>query len=393
MAGFMKLVAVLAALVFVLTLPAAILVFDIGQVLFSEDRIKPILVDQLTATDELRQSLVTSFLSGSGAEPANPGGFELVRAAESLSPVQAAEMTNLLLPEEWFRDQIGGAVADLYAWIDGDQPRPQFAIDLRPLKLKLVIGGARQLMQLLIDSWPQCLPGQNTQIEQAMLSSKPPPILYCKPSSSLRGSYTDLTSIWLTNRIPALPDTLSLVGEGASAPTVVDLTELKARIRLARVLARWAWMIPASILGVIMALAIRSWPGLTRWWGIPLALAGIFSLAPIPFAKAFEGRLLRELPPGEALPPVVKDALASAAGGIRVAVLQALAAQAILLVLLGAGLAVVGWLLDRRGLTRRSVRVDSAGAGSPPGSAEQLLVSASQPVAEDFGERPTGIFG
>src|SRR4030066_1473784 len=114
MAGFMKLVAVLAALVFVLTLPATILAFDIGQVLFSEDRIKPILVDQPTATDELRQTLVTSFLSGSGAEPANPGGFELVRATESLSPVQAAEMTNLLLPEEWFRDQIGGAVADLY---------------------------------------------------------------------------------------------------------------------------------------------------------------------------------------------------------------------------------------------------------------------------------------
>jgi len=393
MAGFMRLLAVLVALVFVLTLPATILAFDIGQVLFSEDRIKPILVDQLTATDELRQTLVTSFLSGSGAEPINPGGFDLVRSARSLSPGQVVELTNLLLPDAWFRDQIGGVVTGIYGWIDSDQTRPLLTIDLRPLKLKLVNGGARQLMQLLIDSWPQCLPGQNSQIEQAMLSSKPPPILYCKPSSSLRDIYTERTSIWLTNRVPALPDTLSLVGEGASAPPVPDLTALKARIRLTRDLARWAWMIPASILGMIMALAIRSWPGLTRWWGIPLALGGIFSLAPIPFAKAFEGRLLRELPPGEALPPVVKDALASAAGGIRVAVLQALAAQAILLVLLGAGLAVVGWLLDRRGLTRRSVRVDSGDSGFPPGLVEQFPVSASQPEAEDFAERPTGIFG
>jgi hypothetical protein len=173
----------------------------------------------------------------------------------------------------------------------------------------------------------------------------------------------------------------------------VDLTELKARIRLARALARWAWMIPASILGVIMALAIRSWPGLARWWGIPLGVAGVFSLLPIPFAKAFEGRLLRELGAGEALPPVVKDTLTSTAGGIRVAVLQALAAQAILLVLLGAGLAVAGWLLDRRGLNRRSMKVDSAGLDFPPGLAEQFPVSASQPESEDFAERPTGIFG
>src|SRR4030066_192044 len=118
MAGFMKLVAVLAALVFVLTLPATILAFDIGQVLFSEDRIKPILVDRLTATDELRQTLVTSFLSGSGAEPTNPGGFDLVRAAKSLSPGQVVDLTNLLLPDARFRDQIGGVVTGIYSWID-----------------------------------------------------------------------------------------------------------------------------------------------------------------------------------------------------------------------------------------------------------------------------------
>src|SRR3989337_1336586 len=86
MAGFMKLVAVLAALVFVLTLPATILAFDIGQVLFSEDRIKPILVDQLAASDELRQTLVTNFLSGSGAGPTNPGQFDLAPGGQSLSP-------------------------------------------------------------------------------------------------------------------------------------------------------------------------------------------------------------------------------------------------------------------------------------------------------------------
>jgi len=393
MAGFMKLVAVLAALVFVLTLPATILAFDIGQVLFSEDRIKPILVDQLAASDELRQTLVTNFLSGSGAGPTNPGQFDLARAAKSLSPGQAMELTNLLLPEEWFREQIGGVVASLYAWIDGDQARPQLTIDLRPLKERLLNGGARQLMQLLIDSWPQCLPGQNSQLEQAMLSSKPPPILYCKPPSSLHDIYTERTSIWLTNGARAMPETISLAGEGASASAGPDLTELKDRIHLIRDLARWAWMIPASLFGVIMALAIRSWPGLTRWWGIPLAVAGIFSLLPTPFAKAFEGRLLRELGPGEALPPFVKDALVSAAGGIRVAVLQALAAQAIILVLLGAGLVVVGWLLGRRGLDRRPVRVDSAGSGFPPGLVEQLPASDSQPQAEDLAERPTGIFG
>jgi hypothetical protein len=77
---------------------------------------------------------------------------------------------------------------------------------------------------------------------------------------------------------------------------------------------------------------------------------------------------------------VLVDALTNAAGGIRTAVVQALAAQASLLILVGAALLIGSWLLGRRAASRLAADAGPAPAGSP------------YPTHEPS-ERPSGIFG
>jgi hypothetical protein len=366
--------AVLIAFIMVISMPIALMAYNLGQVVFSKDKVTQIISDQLIASGEVRRMLVVSFLSNPSPQGTNANDFSLVRAAQDLSPEQMQELTNLLLPEDWFRQQVGSMVGGIYGWLEGDQPRPQLTLDLVPLKERLLGGGAQQLMLLLIDSWPQCLSDQLAQIEQSIQSTRPPAILYCKPPSSLRGIYTERSTIWFTNQVRAMPEKIPL-GDQAGA-SVAELTLLRNRIRLLRDVLRFGWMIPASLLGLIMALAVRSWLGLTRWWGASLAATGMGGLAMIPLARPLETRLLRQLQPGENLPPILMDMLASASDAFRTAVVQALAAQAILLVLIGVGLLIGGWLWSRR-----RVSAESSGPGTAPAG----------PLGTSEG--PTGLFG
>jgi hypothetical protein len=372
-----RVLAVIIALLLVVSMPMALVVFDIEQVMFSKDKVTQIIGDQLAASGDVRSLLVISFLSNPGPQGSDANAFSLVRAAQGLTPEQKQELTNLLLPQDWFLNQVGSVLGGIYAWIDGVQPRPQLALDLRPLKERLLNGGAQQLMLLLINSWPQCSSGQLAQIEDAIRFSRIPPMLYCRPAGTLLGPFTDQSTAWFTNQVRAMPDSVSLTGQKLSAAQTAELTVLRDRIRLARDVMRYGWMLPASLFGLIMALAIRSWTGLTRWWGAPLAGTGLASLLMIPFARPLQARLVGRLQPGEALPPVLLDTLAHTASGIRSAVVRALAAQAIILLLFGAGLLVGGWLWSRR----------------RPSSREPAPAGPSQPQSLDAVGRPSGLFG
>jgi hypothetical protein len=56
----------------------------------------------------------------------------------------------------------------------------------------------------------------------------------------------------------------------------------------------WGWFLPASLLGVIMILVIRSMRDIGQWWGIPLLLGGLLSLAVLGVVSAGRADLIRD---------------------------------------------------------------------------------------------------
>ena len=46
-------------------------------------------------------------------------------------------------------------------------------------------------------------------------------------------------------------------------------------MRTLRAFSRAGWLLPLSMLGLIVAVAVRSWPQLLRWWGGSTLAAGV----------------------------------------------------------------------------------------------------------------------
>jgi hypothetical protein len=107
-------------------------------------------------------------------------------------------------------------------------------------------------------------------------------------------------------------------------------------------------MLPTSVLGLIVALAVRSWPALLRWWGAPLLGAGlssfltlIISRGIIDQARTSEG--LRSVSAGF-FEPILQNVI----GQLLDLVGGRMFGLALLLSIGGLGLLLVGLWLGRR---------------------------------------------
>ncbi len=93
------------------------------------------------------------------------------------------------------------------------------------------------------------------------------------PRDKLVGTAAESIIVLFNN----LPDELS-IAEPVEEVQKEEINETRVRLnRLLTVLA-WLWLFPFLLLGLVMAMEIRSWRSLGLWWGIPLLSAGILSM-------------------------------------------------------------------------------------------------------------------
>jgi hypothetical protein len=112
-------------------------------------------------------------------------------------------------------------------------------------------------------------------MQQAFFEGGSLPEELCEPPEPMRSRVVDLASIGFEDQVRLLPEAVSLIEP--EAPTE-DFLAVKEQLRFFRALALWGWMLPLSLLGLIMAFAIRKWRDFGRWWGIPLLLGGLGTL-------------------------------------------------------------------------------------------------------------------
>jgi hypothetical protein len=175
---------------------------------------------------------------------------------------------------------MGVVVAGVYEWIDNDRARPEFVVDIAPLKAALLSGGASDLVEIVVDSWPPCTVAEMAQMGVGALLGQQDLVL-CEPPEPLRSGLVGILNVSLAASLRALPDQLSLSQPGASRPASPDVMNAKQRIRTVRALAAWSWLLSPALLGLVMAFAIRTWRGLALWWGVPLMGGALVTLGTI----------------------------------------------------------------------------------------------------------------
>jgi hypothetical protein len=181
-----------------------------------------------------------------------------------------------------------------------------------------------------------------------------------------------------------LPDKISL-SESDTAPASTEVMQAKERIRRTRFLAGWSWLLSPVMLGLVMALVIRSWRGVGLWWGIPLLAGAALTLATAVGVRVGVEGLARSTLGEAAMPAWIEQMIHALVTAMMAVVFRRVALQAGILLVVG-GVVLAAGLLIQRSMDRRTSGV--RGDGTP----RKRLAADAEPPPE-AGAPPSGMFG
>jgi hypothetical protein len=365
----------LLALLFILALPATILLHNIGGQLFSTERMTELLARSFIDSGRLQETLVQAVLeSGNTSLPEGSEGGPVFLAY--LDTVERAQLVAMLVPPDWARAQLEHLLTGLYAWIDGRVEIPDLSLDVEATRARLLDGGLEEMMTVIIDSLPACTDEQLADIGLAVEDEQVAGLDTCLPPEPARTSLIQFATQGFRDQIEALPNRIPIgAAPGEESQLSPELAALRGPLRAVRLAAQWGWLLPASLLGVIMTLAVRSWKGLARWWGVPMMAASVLTIgiSGMPSASlraGFETRLASAEMPAWAL-ETARDLTSGFEKGVR----RDMAGSGALVG--AAGIALL-WAAPRFSRTR-TVR--------PAADGKETV------EADPDAERPTGMFG
>jgi hypothetical protein len=382
----LKIIAVVMVVGLIVSMPIALAGRSFGRVIFRPSVLTSVLRDSLLGSGAMEGFLQGTILTSEIFETLSGGEDEIGRYFEYLSPGEREEILLALLPPNWIEDQFSQGIRDFFAWLDDDRAYPKLALNIKPLKAQLLRGGINTFVDVVVDSWPSCKPDQVENMQQAFFEGGSLPEELCEPPEPMRSRVVDLASIGFEDQVRLLPEAVSLIEP--EAPTE-DFLAVKEQLRFFRALALWGWMLPLSLLGLIMAFAIRKWRDFGRWWGIPLLLGGLGTLFIAFIMSAVREELVSSWATNIIQIGPVREFLSTGFNALYGAGLRPLWVQGIIVVVGG----IVLWFVGRRG-KRTPSRPTGPEQSEPPHIATKIIEpSYLDEEVDDEGEPPSGIFG
>jgi hypothetical protein len=178
------------------------------------------------------------------------------------------------------------------------------------------------------------------------------PLVVCEPPEPMRQELLGMADDILRERIIQLPSSIRIFDPRAEDVKPSDAIVLKGNIRFIRALFSSSWLLVFTALGLIMALRIRSFQDLARWWGYPLLASGIaLFLLVLVVSEPFSRRVVRALDAID-LPEILRPSIEGIAHNMQEVFVGIALLQFILLIGSGIGLLLVAYLLRRRAQTR-----------------------------------------
>lgn len=368
----MKALAAVFALLIIIILPLTIVSHDVARLIFSAEMLSEVLAERLVYSGLFLDVMSEAVPGSQFLREFSPEEAQIDRTIGGISPEEWRGILSVVLPEEWLVREMTESVESVMTWIDDDRPLPNMMITLQPLKERLTGRSGIEVLEIVIDSWPICTADQVAEIESTEARGGVVPILICEPPEPLRGRTVERMAGLVEDYMRRLPGSISLREFEEGAPDIENVRILKERIRLARALSRSVWLLPVALLGMIMALAIRSWRGIAVWWGIPLLLAGVLTgllgVMATGLSNRWFPRLLDDL---QAESPRVHELLVLVLETLRDLILELVYSHAALVVLIGIVLIVLGWFLSRRKGVQGAEMETVSAQQSPPGGVDE----------------------
>ena len=373
------------AIIFVISVPLAIIAHNSIRVVFSSNVLSEALSELFLLRGGVREQLVEDFitsgwLEGYPREQGNP--FEFLNTQDRL------QISQTLFPDEWIRAQVQAGFKTIMEWIETDEQKLNLHLDFGPIKQGLLAGGSKSIVDILVNSWPNCTRQQELILQRSLSRDTLLKVEFCQPSGDLSTQLVEHFNKVFLEFVRNIQSDTPFLGEVEDSNDINALAAVKTQLLRLSLWLRWLRLVPLIVAGLIMALVIRTWVELSRWWGIAFMLGAMFGLLLV-ISVQFAGLNALEriiLDPGglQGKP----DSYQVVVWSIIERVLVASAGHLIFVFILGAGLFGGTWAYARRQKKVRSQVVlqdpeavgETQEAHSPPASAQAREAPSPPPV-------------
>ena len=294
-----RFLALIVALLFILTLPLSLLSFNVGRVLFNRELMKATLTDAVNESRLIPGALawfsaeVSAELSLEDAAEDDLAAVLTALTQEGWQAIRGEVLTDAML-SGW----VSASVDGFYTWLDSDEPVPQVMLEMQAFKTRVHSDFGSRAIEIAYNALPSCDSAQINDFEATLKAALPGIDVYYPPCRFPDLYKDDQLADYLNSLhevVAAIPDRFDLSnprGEiETQMPPVEGWQQLKDILRLFRSIYWMGLGISLMLFILLGLLAFHSLRSLARWGGIPLALAGmggvLVSWTPNVFLRSF----------------------------------------------------------------------------------------------------------
>ncbi|MCJ7715931.1 MAG: hypothetical protein MUO54_05365 [Anaerolineales bacterium] len=363
LSAILKFIAFILAGILILAIPLSLLAYNLGDSLFNQEEVNQIVAgvfldsDIVPATMEIITNRQAEEISQKIEDTEQPEGQEL----DLFTLVYSMEESNwinfraALLSDHVIGQWIQVTVNGFYNWLDSDEKVPQIRWNMKPLIEQMGGQEGQEAIVAFYDSLPDC-----TDLQMEEMKTQPgDPVPRAKmvkelcklstfPHAEQIVVYSDVMQLVIKATPPEFNATQSFLKSGEES--INGMYTLKWNLRRLRATMAAGLLIPIGLLFLILLFGVRSMESLGQWWGIPLVGGSLITLiSALLYKPLWTGILTDRMP--EAIPQtsLLYHEIIEGSARVLSPVFNPLRWQSFLLLLVGVGFLVMGFILRMRG--------------------------------------------
>lgn len=280
MSSIRKWMAVLLAILLVLSAVLALLLFNLERKAFA-----PATYQQAFANDKFYERL-PEILARTLTEAVQSAQMPV--SLRGLNEQIWNQLLSDLLPPETTREMGDQALASTLAYLNSESDTAQ--LSLEPLKERMAGEAGTQAVLNLMRTQPACTLEEMARIAMSALSQQE--ISLCNPPENLYPVVKPLIQGQLKLLSAAIPGEVTLA---KAEPVAAGQADPRERIKLARLIMSLSPVVPLFILTLLTLVAVRGVRSWLVWWGAPALITGALGALTGWLAAPIAGFLLQNL--------------------------------------------------------------------------------------------------
>ncbi len=356
-----KFIAFILAGILVLALPIALLVNNLGNVIFNQEVISGIARDVIInseivpaaleyATNQRAEEISTKI---EGTERPEGRGLNLFNLIFSMKDKDWIKFREALLAEEVIAGWIDKTVQGLFAWLDSEDTIPIIIWNMEPLIQNMSGPQGEEAVVAYYESLPDC-----TDLQMEEMRTQPGEPL---PRAKMVEELCKLSTFPHGEQIQVYNDVMRMVVD--ATPKEFDATKallsggdqiqgnftLKWRLRTYRYQLDTVLLYPLVLLFLVLIFGVRSMESLGQWWGIPLIGGSLIALlSSLLSGTLWRGYLTGNMPENIPQTSLLYHQIIESTSRVISPVSNPLIWQSFIILLIGAGLFTMSFILRIR---------------------------------------------